>query len=517
MFGDEIANIFKRICTKLKCNRPRKTSLPFEHDTCTDIPGFFRTNRTEENFIRNNTCPKLELPCPYVAEYIPIYDYKIRGIIRGLRRVLSYEKYGWDLVAIFCFSLGWGFIGSAIATIIQLRIKYEIECVNTYFNLTDASADIAKSFESILDDYKFLPIFLIVAYVGFVADRWRDWLVNCHSLQGRIHSFGLMCGSAVAKPPDIVVRKHLYKIYRYLNCLHAITYQSVSIELDDMQIENEFIDVLNLLTKEEVERLVPMDNKMRDCMVGWLGIEAISFLKHDSVAGKFVAHSLMDSLKDLRGIAGNHHDLFIQDRANSFTTCMRYFIFAYIFLIIFSYPFTLSISEGNMCLQPMVLRGILVNTSFLQIIMMVAAILRHPFCFLADPVKVSSFLAGTERCLFANMRGTFVEEDDDPKDDPSFDNHQNQSFAGELPDDTVTRNKFLKVKTLLGEDPNFAKVELRQRKPRIKNQSMRRQSMRRISINAQQNSDTAGRLSDFSTHYSRRKTKSIDPTKARDI
>jgi len=522
---DEIEHFFKRLYLKLKCCCRKKSvtnnndlttiindserdveniegdgckiSLLFEHDTDnyrrkiseinnhdlegnideiegngTYTSGFFATNRTEENFIRNNTCPKLEIPSPYVPEYIPSYDYKIRFEIREWLSVFSIEMYGRHLVTIICFSFGWGCIGSAFATILQLRMKYEKECSNTYFNLTFMATDITKSFESILDDYKFLPIFLIVGYIGFVADRWRDWLANCHRLQGRIHSFGLMCGSAVAKPADIVVRKHLYKIYRYLNCIHALTLQSVSIELKEMQIENEFIDVLNLLTEEEVTRLARMDNKMRDALLCWLGIEAVSFLKHDSVAGKIVAQNLMDTLRNLRGVCAKHHDLFVLDRANSFTICMRYFILVYIFLIIFSYPVTLEIEEGNMCLQPMVLLGILVNTSFLQVTLMLAAILRNPFCTLADPIKVSSLLASTERCIFANMRGAFVEEEGIKED-----------VVGELSAHTDTTKSCLTG------------------------------TMR---LNQAQNSDTVEILSSSRKYHSRRR-KSIDPRKAREI
>jgi len=326
-------------------NSDEEESERFYADSCTlqDIPGFILTNRTEENFIRNNTCTQLTLPYPYAAEYSPTYDYKIRFLSGEMSAILPLETYGRHLITIFCFSFGWGCIGTAFSIFLQLRIKYELECGSVYFNLRDTIDDISSSFKTILDDYKFLPIFLIVGYIGFVADRWRDWLINCHRLQGKFHDFGLLCGCAVTGPVDIVVRKHLYKIYRYLNCIHAVTYQSVSFELDRMSIENEFIQELNLLTEEEVENLIPMDNKIRDTLVSWLGIEAVAFLKHDSVADNIVSVGLMESLRSIRAVAGKHHDLFVQDRSNAFTKCLNFFTSTYILLVIMSYPFILSI------------------------------------------------------------------------------------------------------------------------------------------------------------------------------
>ena len=40
-------------------------------------------------------------------------------------------------------------------------------------------------FRTAIDAFKFLPTFLLLAYIAFLVDRWRQFLVTCHSLQGK--------------------------------------------------------------------------------------------------------------------------------------------------------------------------------------------------------------------------------------------------------------------------------------------------------------------------------------------
>ena len=46
-------------------------------------------------------------------------------------------------------------------------------------------------FDSAIDAFKFLPIFLILAYAAFLllVDRWRTFMVLCHTIQGMKSAF----------------------------------------------------------------------------------------------------------------------------------------------------------------------------------------------------------------------------------------------------------------------------------------------------------------------------------------
>lgn len=48
-------------------------------------------------------------------------------------------------------------------------------------------------FDSAIDAFKFLPIFLILAYAAFLlVDRWRTFMVLCHTIQGMKSAFSLV-------------------------------------------------------------------------------------------------------------------------------------------------------------------------------------------------------------------------------------------------------------------------------------------------------------------------------------
>ena len=44
----------------------------------------------------------------------------------------------------------------------------------------------AGSFGSAIDAFKFLTVFLLLAYTAFLVDRWREFMIICHAIQGKL-------------------------------------------------------------------------------------------------------------------------------------------------------------------------------------------------------------------------------------------------------------------------------------------------------------------------------------------
>ena len=110
--------------------------------------------------------------------------------------------------------------------------------------------------------------FLLLGLLSYVTARWRDWLVNSHTVQAALHDIGLGVGSCLINP-DAEAKAAVYDLYRYLNAIHALLYQSVVPHLP--QKPSEMIQ-LGLLTKGEAEILGQAANKQRDLLLRALPI-----------------------------------------------------------------------------------------------------------------------------------------------------------------------------------------------------------------------------------------------------
>lgn len=133
-----------------------------------------------------------------------------------------------------------------------------------------------------------------------------------HTVQARLHDIGVQVGGALKTPERPTTRKLCFRLYRYLNTIHSLTYASVNPMLPQ-QIED--YGPLGLLTPSEIEAVKPMKNKIRDTMMTWVAavikdlkrIDALDWRDVDelSVPGlrgicKYVSSSTLESLILLR-------------------------------------------------------------------------------------------------------------------------------------------------------------------------------------------------------------------------
>jgi hypothetical protein len=170
----------------------RMSSLSKEDNTSDDVDlvdsPFTKTTRTEENFIRQHDDPNLEVPSDYGPEYKPTSVQASVLPLRGFRPTSE----NWMLqsritLAVLLGSLGLAMIGSAVSTILWLMMDFETSCLDSNL-LSTWAQEVADAFETILSNYSFYPIFLLVGYISFIANRWRDWMVGSSSCDAPITS-----------------------------------------------------------------------------------------------------------------------------------------------------------------------------------------------------------------------------------------------------------------------------------------------------------------------------------------
>jgi len=207
------------------------------------------------------------------------------------------------VIAAFLNSLGIAITASGMSALVW----YAHVQGNHASQLVDVMKD---SISNVLLCFRFLPAFLLLGLLSFIVDRWRGFLLNCHSLQARIHDVGVCIGSSVKKPEDLKIRRKLFRLYRYLNVVHVQTYASVCSLLP--QTPRSFV-AYGLLTDEEATLLEPMDNKSRDTCVTWVGIVIEEMIREDMIRELAVTNSL---ILGIRGAAGKHHDLFVRNMPN---------------------------------------------------------------------------------------------------------------------------------------------------------------------------------------------------------
>ena len=261
--------------------------------------------------------------------------------------------------------------------------------------------------------FRFFPAFLLLGLISFIVDRWRGFLLNCHQVQARMHDVGVCIGSSVINPENLNTRRKLFRLYRYLNVVHAQTYASVCTLLP--QKPQSFV-AYGLLTDEEASLIEPMENKARDTVVTWIGIVIEEMIKENMIRELAVTNSLT---LGIRAATGKHHDLFVRNMPNiwfGLCSCIVNYlvvlqtIHAIIQLDSKSIQAINSVDERRTALY--VYSACVLIFSFLMastywVAEKMIDMLIMPFHDGDDAYNVDALLAGTDRTLFAALRATF--------------------------------------------------------------------------------------------------------------
>eukprot|EP00584_Thalassiosira_punctigera_P005156 CAMPEP_0172539082 /NCGR_PEP_ID=MMETSP1067-20121228/10349_1 /TAXON_ID=265564 ORGANISM="Thalassiosira punctigera, Strain Tpunct2005C2" /NCGR_SAMPLE_ID=MMETSP1067 /ASSEMBLY_ACC=CAM_ASM_000444 /LENGTH=529 /DNA_ID=CAMNT_0013324707 /DNA_START=74 /DNA_END=1663 /DNA_ORIENTATION=- len=387
------------------------------------VAPFVSYHRNLANFCRDNT-DNVVIPPPYEGEYEPIdLGSSIEASFAPVIVNHFIHFMAIDGGSIFWSALGWGMLTSSFATFLWLVLYHEdsyhknVECNETgqrpLWDYFDQAQSVTAAFYSC---YVFFPTFLLAGYVSYVALRWRDFLVNCHTIQARIHDVALTCGMSVQRPVRMDTRRRLFKIYRYLSCIHAITYQSVSDSIGPLSLQRGDFTALGLLTMNEVRVLMPMDNKIRDTLMTWLGGAVNELIHKDAIQPAPVLNILTAKICDLRGICARHHDSFVRDNPNTYVHFLLVVVMLWLACFVTTSPWRMTIYSGGeamqlgaACFQHYVLVCNILIISTVNSCVALVRLLRNPFALTVERIKVDNLIASTDRCIFASLRGLFDE------------------------------------------------------------------------------------------------------------
>ena len=173
--------------------------------------------RSKVNFLRENDDPALRLPPAYTAERaiaansVGVLYYVLLSSRRKLNVIAT------SLVkALLSASIApWAWYASTRPSTLQLFLAFAKMAV-----------------DNLISHYSFFPIFLLLGLLSYVTMRWREWHVNCHIIQAAFHNIGLLVGMSITAEPDEETKALVYDLYRYLNAVHKILYQSVTPHLE---------------------------------------------------------------------------------------------------------------------------------------------------------------------------------------------------------------------------------------------------------------------------------------------
>ncbi len=172
--------------------------LDFNDEPLTD------TNRSESNFMKSNADSGIKFPSKSLPEYVPSPDISIIEFLRTLSVIMRHDKYTQNRV-IGCTVLS--LFSSSVSSILAMMFRFDRACkielnlhddIHSWCNMQSNGKEhinfncwligFIDPYKSALDAFKFLPIFLILAYMAFLVDRWRTFMVTCHTIQGKMTS-----------------------------------------------------------------------------------------------------------------------------------------------------------------------------------------------------------------------------------------------------------------------------------------------------------------------------------------
>lgn len=235
-------------------------------------------------------------PSNYPPEYKPLSYISTFDLIKTVYNIFKYDVYT-RIAVLKCLVMS--ICVSIASTFIAMLHKYEngrMEVCDGEINVSEDTALMFKEWiismtgglQAVIDSYKFLPLFLLLAYVGFLLDRWRQFMVTCHIIQGRLHDIAMLVGSIPdSKNITKEEKKQLYKIYRTMNVLYILVYKPVLREEFSNDTDFSYFVELGLLTKDEASAYVSRGRRARDGLFSTLVAE-IDMLLSMSTTKKYL-------------------------------------------------------------------------------------------------------------------------------------------------------------------------------------------------------------------------------------
>ena len=381
---------------KLGYRKERKALRDFEASTKYSV--FISHVRSKANFLRENDDPALRLPPAVTAQRaiaansVGVLYYVLLSSRRKLHVIATALA-----KALLSASLApWAWYASTRPSTLQLFLAF-----------------VKMAVDNLISHYSFFPIFLLLGLLSYVTARWREWHVNCHIIQAAFHNIGLLVGMSITAEPDEETKALVYDLYRYLNAVHKILYQSVTPHLECLPSAN--LVKLGLLTQGEMALLEPT-GEARDTVLTWAAQIVDTLVRKGKMSQ---GHRIDLAFQKLRGSCAEHGDLFLRNMPNSWFAASRLLVDILILLMLLELPLSgLDMSTYNGYDEPPA-RALAIHCVVTVVSAFIAAfaygaawsvvaLLNNPFAAELDSVNVDPLKGETEGKLFAFLRAGVV-------------------------------------------------------------------------------------------------------------
>lgn len=379
-----------------------------------EVSPIFQTFRSEANFRKRNDDPTIKYPCLNETEYVTMYQGEGSISTFTVLKSMFLRNHTMDSTARNALfpCIGVALLSSSFASLLVKGSNFERimfkECPDSFqtLYLENFIEKLQPLVRETISGYKFLPLFLLIAYMAFLVGRWRKFMECTHFIQGRIHNLGLLCGglptTTMSMKPS--VQKKMYRIYRLINVLHMIHYRSFSPSLQTVELED-FVTTLNLLEEDEAIAVGLFEGKAREALVATIQVAIKDLAEEvDDKYAQSVHRQIPGSLCELRGWTAEMHDLFVRDNPNEYIASLGLLVWIYGALVVIGFPIILhTSSETSNCLQPAVFLAVFIVVFSLAFPSLLFKTLQNPF---ADDtgINVDNLMASTELTLFQIMR-----------------------------------------------------------------------------------------------------------------
>jgi len=361
--------------------------------------------RYESNFTRGNADPELKVP--------PVYSDERALYVLRPSTLLSILVQSDPVFNAVLNAVGLSFIMTSFSCCVwYVHLEYDAPSRTASKLVVQLEAALSH----VLGGYRFFPAFLLLGLLGYVVSRWRQFLVNCHIVQGRFSDIGVAVGGSVIDPTCPKTRSNIFKLYRYLNVVHSKTYASVNPRLP--QSDAGFLPQ-RLLTPEEVRLLAVVPNKSRDMLITWIQVTVERMIRANQVRELAIDNSLFCGI---RGWTAEHLDMFTRNMPNVwYAVChviVTYLVLLQALHVALQLDPKLVVNADTgeladdrkdvLCMNVFcVLTFSFMAASTYWIAESMVEVLIQPFKNSPDAYNSDALLCSTDRMLFTSLRATF--------------------------------------------------------------------------------------------------------------
>ena len=152
----------------------RSSSISTLHYKGNETSPILKTFRSEHNFLKTNDDATIQFPSPYSPEYVPVKFHINTMVLQAWKSAFLANG---NVHAVLVSSAGYAFLTSFLSSLFAMAFKFEDDMREychpdeySHVHIKDWLIGGGQALAVTIDGYKFLPLFLLLAYTGFLGE-----------------------------------------------------------------------------------------------------------------------------------------------------------------------------------------------------------------------------------------------------------------------------------------------------------------------------------------------------------